>query len=220
MLILNLKTYPESTGTNIYSIFDSLNTAITQDPSLKDLVFVAPANIYLSELKSKYPNINILAQTVSSKNAGSTTGWIPADNLVSLGINMAIYNHSEYRQNIETIVEDIKSIQAKGIKLIVCCENVDEAAMILEAEPFAIAYEPKDLIGSGISVTTRPEAVIEFISFVNGKTIAIIGAGVTTKEDVENSIKLGGQGVLLASAYVKAEDKGAKLKELIDPFLS
>jgi len=219
MVILNLKTYTESTGSNILSIFDSLTNEISKNPSLKDLIYVAPSNIYLSEIKNKYPTVNLASQTVSSKNAGSTTGWIPADNLVSLGVNVAIYNHSENRQDMETIVEDVMAIQAKGIKLIVCCENVEEATKILEASPFAIAYEPKDLIGSGISVTTRPEAVTEFVSLVKGKTKVIMGAGVSTKEDVENSIKLGADGVLLASAYVKAEDKGAKLLELAGPFL-
>lgn len=220
MLILNLKTYIESTGNNIYTIFDSLNSEIEKNPKLADLVIASPANIYLSEAKNKYPTVKVAAQTVSSKSAGSTTGWIPADNLVSLGLDLAIYNHSENRQNMETIVEDIKAIQSKGIRLVVCCENVTEANKILEANPFAIAYEPKDLIGSGISVTTRPEAVTEFIQAVKGKTMAIIGAGVSTGEDVANSLKLGAEGVLLASAYVKAEDKSAKLNELAAPFLA
>ncbi len=219
MLILNLKTYSESTGSNVYSIFDSLSSELSKDARLKDLVFAAPANIYLSEIKNKYPNVNLASQTVSSKNAGSTTGWIPADNLVSLGVDIAIYNHSENRQNMDTIVEDIIAIQSKGIRLVVCCENVEEATKILAANPFAIAYEPKDLIGSGISVTTRPEAVTEFIAAVKGKTKAILGAGVSTNEDVVNSLKAGADGVLLASAYVKAEDKSAKLLELASPFL-
>lgn len=219
MLILNLKTYPESTGSNIYSIFESLNAELEKNSKLADFVIAAPANIYLADLKNRYTNLKIAAQTVSSKSAGSTTGWIPADNLVSLGLDLAIYNHSENRQNMDTIVEDIKAIQSKGIRLVVCCENVAEANKILEANPFAIAYEPKDLIGSGISVTTRPEAVTEFIQAVKGKTMAIIGAGVSTGEDVANSLKLGAEGVLLASAYVKAEDKGAKLNELAAPFL-
>lgn len=219
MLFLNLKTYTESTGSNIYSIFDSLNTEILKDPRLKDLVFAAPANIYLSEIKNKYSSVNVGAQTVSVKNAGSTTGWIPADNLISLGIDIAVYNHSENRQNMDTIIEDIKAIQAKGVRLVVCCENVEEATKLLEANPFAIAFEPKDLIGSGISVTTRPEAVTEFIAAVKGKTKVILGAGVSTGEDVSNSLKAGADGVLLASAYVKAEDKGAKLMELASPFL-
>ena len=219
MLILNLKTYSESTGNNIYSIFDSIQTEILSNPKLAELVIAAPANIYLSELKSKYPNIKLAAQTVSGKNAGSTTGWVPADNLVSLGLDIAIYNHSENRQNMDTIVEDIQAIQSKGIRLVVCCENIEEANKILQANPYAIAFEPKDLIGSGISVTTRPQAVTEFISAVKGKTKAIIGAGVSTGEDVANSLKLGAEGVLLASAYVKAEDKSAKLNELAAPFL-
>jgi len=219
MLILNLKTYTESTGGNVYNLVNAVKETLEVNSEYSKFIHVAPSAMYLSELKGTYPQLNLAAQTVDNKPAGSTTGWMPAQNLADAGITLSIYNHSEHRQNQETIVEDIKAIQATGVNLVVCCENVEEAAKILEANPFAIAYEPKDLIGSGISVTTRPEACKEFISLVKGKTKVIIGAGVTTGEDVKNSLEMGADGVLLASAFVKATDPFAKLVELAMPFV-
>ncbi len=174
----------------------------------------------LANAKKSYTGIEIMSQHVDNKSAGNTTGWVTPESLVGFGIEVSLYNHSEHRVWSDSIVEDIKAIQAKGLKLIVCCENVEEATKLLEAEPFGIAYEPKDLIGSGVSVTTRPEAVTGFIAATKGKTKIFIGAGVSTKEDVAKSLEMGANGVLLASAFVKAEDHVTKAKELAEPFVS
>lgn len=218
MLLLNLKTYTEATGLNAEKLLDIVNQFVNENPNVKDRIIVIPALTDLFWAKQNYPNIIIAAQHVDNVNAGSTTGWIPADTLISYGIEYSLYNHSEHRMYSNSIVDDIKSIQAKGLKLVVCCENVDEAKNLLQADPFSIAYEPKDLIGSGVSVTTRPEAVKEFMDAMAERKNTLIGAGVTTGEDVKKSLELGAEGVLLASAFVKASDPYQKLKELVQPF--
>jgi triosephosphate isomerase len=220
MIILNLKTYTESTVDNLSKLLDALRALQEKNPELGRQIYVAPSTMDLVWAKKNYPELNIIAQHVDTKSAGSTTGWVPAENLIRAGVEYAIINHSEHRVWDENVVEELKDLQDKGLKLIVCCENTDEAIKVLEAHPFAIAYEPKDLIGSGVSVTTRPEAVTEFIAATKGKTNILIGAGVSTKEDVEKGIELGADGALLASAFVKSADPEAKAMELIAPFIS
>jgi triosephosphate isomerase len=46
----------------------------------------------------------------------------------------------------------------------------------------------------------------------------LCGAGVSSKEDVKKALELGAQGVLLASAFVKAPDPKAFLSELAGVF--
>lgn len=213
MVILNFKTYAEATGEAANKLIEAVANS-----DMKDKVIVAPSMFDLGGLTKAFTGVQFASQHIDNKNPGSTTGWTTPENLVAHGVTYALYNHSEHRVWSDTIVEDIKAIQAKGIKLIVCCENVEEATKLLEASPFGIAYEPKDLIGSGISVTTRPEAVKGFIDAAKGKTMTFVGAGVSTGEDVAKSLELGAEGVLLASAYVKAEDKDAKLAELVAAF--
>jgi len=203
MIILNLKNYTESTTAHLWNLLDALDKVVNDRAEFKEKLFVAPSAVFLMLAKEKYPNLNFVAQHVDAKGPGSTTGWIPADVLLSNDINYTILNHSEHRVLPENYVSDL---QIKGLKVIACCESVDEANIFLESGAFAIAYEPRDLIGSGISVTTRPEAVSEFVNAVSGKTLAIIGAGVSNREDVESGIKLGAQGALVASAFVKSSD--------------
>jgi triosephosphate isomerase len=220
MIFLNFKTYPESTGQNSLKLLDSVAQAIIENSSVKELVYVAPSIIDLGVAKNKFDGLNIMAQHVDTQTAGSTTGWITADNIIAQDITYTLYNHSEHRVFGDNIVENINYLQSKGLKVIFCCENIEEAKIALEAKPFAIAYEPKELIGSGVSVTTKPEAVAEFIALVKGKSLALIGAGVSTKEDIKKGIELGADGALLASAFVKAADPKAKLMELVEPFFA
>lgn len=218
MIVLNLKTYSESTGSNLDRLLNAIRQLNEEYPDLKDKVIVAPSLADLYYAAKNYSDLNIASQHVDNINSGSSTGWVPVDIVLSYGVKYVIYNHSEHKIEKEKLIGNIKVFQEKGLKVIACCENTEEALSLIEANPFAIAYEPKDLIGSGISVTTRPEAVKSFLAQTLDKTNALIGAGVTTGEDVLSAKNLGAQGALLASAFVKASNPYDKLKELLAPY--
>ena len=71
-----------------------------------------------------------------------------------------------------------------------------------------VAIEPPELIGSGRAVSKeQPEVVtqsVKEIRRVNSEVKILCGAGVSTGDDVYASLKLGAQGVLVASALVKS----------------
>ena len=81
-----------------------------------------------------------------------------------------------------------------------------------------VAFEDPELIGTGISVSkAKPELVRRNIEAIRaGMAIPLVGAGISTAEDVIASIALGAQGVLVASAVVKAKDVEAKVREFIE----
>jgi triosephosphate isomerase len=219
MLILNFKTYAETTGQNCLKIVENLEKLNNDMPDIGAKFTCALPTLDLILAREKYRNINLMAQHVDPREPGNFTGWTTPAHLASYGIGFSIYNHREHRMWNESINRDIEFIQSQGVKLVVCCEDVEEARKLLPAKPFGIAYEPADLIGSGISVTTRPQSVQEFLEMVKGNTMAFIGAGVTTQEDVETCLNLGAEGVLLSTAFVKAENHYEKAKELATPFL-
>jgi len=219
MLILNLKTYKETTGTNLPAVLASINDVIRDNPKLREILYIAPQQLDLALAKANYPHLSFIAQHVDALESGKTNGWVTVDNLVNLGLGMSMFNHSEHKISPENILSGIEFIQAKNLKLIVCCENIAEAEIILSARPHALAFEPPELIASGKSVSTqKPELVQEFIAMTKGKTIPIIGAGITNGKDIEVGLDLGAEGFLVSSAFVKAEDHYAKLLELIKPF--
>ncbi|MFQ6095051.1 MAG: triose-phosphate isomerase, partial [Candidatus Bathyarchaeia archaeon] len=77
-------------------------------------------------------------------------------------------------------------------------------------EPDMIAVEPPELIGTGIPVSkAKPEVVtdtVQRVRKVNEQVVILCGAGITNGEDVAAALRLGTEGVLVASGIVKAKD--------------
>jgi triosephosphate isomerase len=84
--------------------------------------------------------------------------------------------------------------------------------------PEFLAIEPPELIGSGRAVSkARPELITETAAALakagySGRLLC--GAGIVSGDDVSAAIRLGTQGILVASSVVKAQDPHAKLREL------
>ncbi len=221
MLILNFKTYEQSTGNNANNLIKIINDIVLENPEIDDIIYTAPQQIDIRYFVENFKSIRFITQNVDLIGQGSYTGWISPESIISQNIKFSLINHSEHRIDLNILIKNISIIQNKGLNLIVCCENINEAKKILNAKPFAIAFEPKDLIGTGKSVSTeRIQDVINFIKLVKKtKTKAFIGAGVSTENDIEAGINLQADGFLLASAFVKAKNPKQKLNELILPFI-
>lgn len=217
MLILNFKTYPESTGENAISLMEIIANTINENPIAAPQIFAAPSLVDLVHLQHHFPMVNLIAQHVDTQAAGSSTGRIPVQTLLSAGVKYSLLNHSEHRVWNPEINNQIIQIQNLGIKLVVCCEDISEAEALLPAQPFAIALEPKELIGTGKSVSTyKAQEVVDFLALVKKSTSkAFIGAGISNAADIQAGKDLGADGYLLASALVKAQDKKTFLSELI-----
>ena len=167
-------------------------------------------------------DIVVFAQHADPEPAGAFTGSIPADLIKAAKAKGSLVNHSERKIPPEKLKPTIESLHKHGLESLVCAADTTEAVNIAHHSPTFIAVEPPELIGSGISVSkARPEVVVnsvEAIKGVNHKIKALCGAGVSNKEDVKKALELGSEGVLLASAFVKAEDPKAFLKELAGVF--
>lgn len=225
MVIFNLKTYPEASGSGMQDELEAIGRFIKENSQAKDVIYLAPQVLDILMIKRSNPEINLLSQHVDPKESGQTTGMVTAERLKDVGVEMSLLNHSENRLDEGTLTVSITFLQKQSLKLVVCVENLEEAEEILGFKPYAIAYEPKELIGSGQSVSTyKADVVEEFVKLVKekGNSKAIIGAGVSSGEDVKACKNLGADGVLIASAFAKApaESKYEKLVELVTPFLS
>ncbi len=221
MILLNFKAYPHGLGEKGEKLLDVIKEVIDENPSLKDVIYVSPSMVDLAVFKQKYPEINFVSEHVDAKEAGSETGWIPVDAIKAYGVDMTLMNHSEHRLDFDKLPEYIKFVQDKGVKVIVCCEDEVEAEKLMASDPYGIAFEPKDLIGTGKSVSTyRPDSVKKFIEVMKqSDALALIGAGVSSGEDVKAGLELEAEGFLLASAFVKSETPKEKLMELCKPYL-
>jgi triosephosphate isomerase len=213
LIALNLKAYKESVGERglmLCRIADEVakNTGAS--------IVVAPQNVDLFRV-AKVVSIPVFAQHIDSNEPGAFTGSITAEAVKEAGCKGTLLNHAERKIPYEKMQLAVELARKAGLETLMCADSVDEARRIAPLKPDYIAIEPPELIGSGISVSkAKPEIVKDAVSEVKKiQNIPVLcGAGISNGEDVRKAVELGADGVLLASAFVKAKDPRAVLLDM------
>ncbi len=197
-IFINFKHYGNAVGNNSESLLMDFSSIKNQDG-----LYYCMAPIDL-RLQKSFPNMHIYGQHVDLNGYGAFTGSISMESLLDLGIQGSLLNHSEKRVESPVIEAVIKKSKELGFKIILCVENLNEAEKYSKLKPAYIAYEPPELIGGNVSVSSaRPEIISQAVEICNGKTDLLVGAGVKTKDDINTSMALGASGVLIASGIIR-----------------
>lgn len=216
MIIVNFKTYLESTGRKALELAEkaekvSLETevAIGVAPQHTDIAIVA-----------KRTNIPVFAQHTDPIQPGSHTGHVLAEAVKETGAIGTLINHSERQLKLSDIGAMVKIAREKGLVSVVCANNPAISAAVAALKPDILAIEPPELIGTGIPVSkAKPEVItstIKLVREINSEVIILCGAGISHGEDVAAALKLGTQGVLVASGVVKAKDPYMVMREFAE----
>lgn len=213
-LILNFKAYDESAGQKGESLA-KIAEKVAFD--LGANIIIAPPVVCASY--AHLVKTPVFGQNAEPLEPGARTGHVTIESMKQCGLQGTLINHSECRATEEQVKFACeKARKLGGFDICVCAKDVPEAVKLAQYQPAAIAVEPPELIGSGISVSTaRPEIVSESVAAikkVSPNTLALVGAGVSNATDVATSLRLGAEGVLLASAFVKAKDPEAWLRDV------
>jgi triosephosphate isomerase len=143
-----------------------------------------------------------------------------ADSVKEAGAKGTLINHSERQLKLSDIDEIVEITREKGLVSVVCANNPNISVAAATLKPDIIAIEPPELIGTGIPVSkAKPEVVtntIKRVRKVNSEVAILCGAGISRGEDVAVALKLGTQGVLVASGIVKAKDPYKILREFAE----
>ncbi len=197
-IFINFKHYENAVGFNVTKLLDEFSNIKEQDNIFYCL---SPIDLRLNE---KYKNLNIFAQGVNASGYGAFTGSISIESLKSIGINGTILNHSENRIDPNLIQKIVEKSKKLNFTVVLCAENLDEIKKYSLLRPDYIAYEPPELIGGTISVSSsKPDIIEDAAKICHEKTDLLVGAGIKTSEDVSKSIELGASGVLVASGIIR-----------------
>ncbi|HDH41466.1 MAG TPA: triose-phosphate isomerase [Candidatus Altiarchaeales archaeon] len=214
-IILNFKTYEESTGDKALRLARICDD-VARETGANIIVVPQVADIYRI---SREVSIPVYAQHIDNIGYGSNTGHVLAESVKSSGAKGSLLNHSEMRLKLADIEAGVERLRALGMTSIVCTNNINTTRAAASLNPDFVAIEPPELIGTGVSVSrAQPEIVsgsVDIVKKVNPKVRVLCGAGITEGEDVRRALELGTCGVLLASGVVKAKDPRAVLMDLI-----
>lgn len=215
VLIVNFKTYEAASGDSARELaYDCEKVAAQED----EAVAVAVQDTDIDRISDRV-EIPVLAQHADPEDYGSNTGSDIVETLAYNGANGIIINHSEDQVPLDTIRRVIEKCDDHDLISVVCVDDPNLAETVADDGPDFIAYEPPELIGGDTSVSSaKPEVLEEVVDRVGRKSTVLTGAGVKTTADVEKSLELGSQGVLVASGVVKADDPREAAKGLVDGF--
>lgn len=214
LVLINFKCYLEATGNRAVQLAKYAEQASAR---LGVTVAVAPQTADL-RLVSQQTRAAVFAQHIDPIQPGSHTGHVLAESVLESGASGILINHSERRLEAGIIEVNITRARDLGLATVVCANTSGIAAAVASLAPDMIAIEPPELIGSGVAVSkAKPEVVTDTVSRIrkiNNKVVILCGAGITSGEDVREALRLGTQGVLVASGIVKAKNQLAAIEDL------
>ena len=216
MIIVNFKTYVESTGKRAVELAKQAEKASKETGAN---IIVVPQFADLSKV-AEAVEIPVFAQHIDPIKPGNCTGHILAESVKEAGAVGTLINHSERQLKLSEIDAIISLTKEKGLVSCVCANNPSVSAAIAAMRPTITSVEPPELIGTGISVSkAKPEIVTDTVKLVHKidpKMTILCGAGISQAEDVSIALKLGTNGVLVASGIVKAKDPYSVLRAFAD----
>ena len=206
LIALNFKTYAQAFGENAVRLAKIAEEVSEQ---FGITIAVAPPTIDLARVASEV-KIPVFAQHVDPYKPGSHTGSILAEDVKAAGAVGSLINHSEHRLRLADIGMVLERLRENDLISLLCTDTVETTKAGAALSPDMLAIEPPELIGTGIPVSkAKPEVVrgaVQAVQKINPDVHVLCGAGISSGDDVARAIELGAEGVLLASAYVKAKE--------------
>jgi len=216
LIIVNFKTYLEATGKKAVELAKKAEKVSLET---KVSIGVAPQHTDIATI-AKSVKIPVFAQHTDPVQPGSHTGHVLAEAVKETGATGTLINHSERQLKLSDIDAVIKITREKGLVSIVCANNPSISTAVATLKPDILAIEPPELIGTGIPVSkAKPEVItktVRLVKEINPKVVILCGAGISHGEDVAAALRLGTQGVLVASGVVKAKDPYTVLCEFAE----
>jgi len=215
-ILVNFKTYLEATGKRAVELAKKAEK-VSRETMVQ--IGVAPQFTDIAPI-AEAVEIPVFAQHIDPIEPGSFTGHVSAEAVKEAGAVGTLINHSERQLRLSEIDATIRIARRKELVSVVCANNQGISAAVAALNPDVVAIEPPELIGTRIPVSkAKPEivkATVELVRKVNQKVIILCGAGISHGDDVAAALKLGTQGVLVASAVVKAKDQYRILVEFAE----
>jgi len=216
IVIVNFKTYAEGTGRKALELAKAAEE-VSRETGI--CFSVAPQFVDIPIIVRE-ADIPVFAQHIDPIEPGSHTGHILPEAVKEAGADGTLINHSERRLRLADIDAAVTMARELDLITVVCTNNTSVSAAAAALKPDMIAVEPPELIGTGIPVSkAKPEVVtstVEAVKKINPDVTVLCGAGITNGDDVAAALKLGTEGVLVASGIVKAKDPRKVMEEFAE----
>lgn len=216
MLFINFKNYPQASGSKAVLLAQTCEE-VSADTGIPIIPCVASTDLINIARTIKCP---VWVQHIDPIDTQKSTGFITPSVIKAHGSWGTLLNHSEHKMEFEEIKKAVLLAKQNSLRTMVLVENSDLARKVDELAPDYIGIEEPSLIASNQSMSRSEKGkqkIKEFIAVVKN-AVPLVGAGISEKSDIRESLSLGAKGILVSSAVVKAKNPAKILKELAGAF--
>ena len=214
LIVVNFKTYASASGATA----ETLAVAMEAHSNGHARMVAVVSAFDLEAVRRAAPSLEVWSQHLDPVGQGGFTGWLEPKTAMHRGAQGTIINHAEHKVEMDHVKRLLPQLP-DDFPVCGCAANLEEAKSLAEMGPTFIAVEPPELIGGDISVTTADPSIVSdtvaVVKATNPDVRVLCGAGVKNGQDVATAIKLGAEGVLLASGVTKASDVASVLNDLV-----
>lgn len=213
MILLNFKTYQQSSGLASLKLIKAIEKVVDQT-GIK--IFPAVQAFDLAFLKPQ-TQLELWIQHVDPIEPGRHTGKLSVYTAVQQGAVGVQLNHSENPLNQGQLARAIRICQQNQLKALVFCADLKNLEYINTLKPDYVCWENPDQVATGQTDFQQSQDIIKrAVSICSGPFL--LGAGISSADDVRTALDLGVDGVGLASAFVKNADPYSFLLSLAQVF--
>jgi triosephosphate isomerase len=214
VFFINFKNYHQAFE-GFPRIYQDLEMVAQKYPKVQTVF--APPTLVLAKV-SEAVAVPLWAQHLDPLPLEKGTGFLPMEGGKHLGIKGTFLNHSEHRLTDEELAKTVKTAEKAALATLVFADSLEMVAKAKTLAPDYIAYEPPELIGGDVSVTSaQPKMVPEAVEAANPVQL-VVGAGIHAGEYIKAALEFGAVGAAVSSAIVTAPDPAKVLDDLLSGF--
>lgn len=162
-------------------------------------------------------NCYVFAPYMDDVRPGNAVGTELPERLKASGVQGVYINHSGRPKSIGEMIRLKKRAEELDIYTMACAGSMTEIRATAIIGPDILIAEPEELIGSGQSADTDYiRASIQAVEEINPNISVLIGAGISSGDDVYKCIYNGADATGSASGIFKAADPEAKIYEMFE----
>lgn len=215
LIILNFKAYSDVFGDKGEKLA-KIAEKVSEEHGVS--VAICPPLPYLVKYSEMF-NIPVFSQKVECVSREGGTGKISVEMIKASEASGTLINHSENRMILADLEKVVRDSRTHRLYTIVCTNNEAVSAAAAKLDPHAVAFEPPELTGTGVSISeVQPEIIqnsVKRIKMENPRVAPFCGIGVLTSVDMEKALDMGIKGVIIDSLFVQAKDPQKILQNLV-----
>lgn len=180
-------------------------------------IFVTGPYAHLYQMNQLTDQAKVCAQHLDGIQPGRGMGAVLPESLQEVGVQAAFLNHAEHPLSLAELSQAIERANELDLISIVCADSLKEAEAIAKLDPDIILCEPTELIGTGqTSGADYIRATNQAIKAINPEILVMQAAGISSAQDVYETIRLGADGTGCTSGIVKADQPEQMLKDMVE----